>query len=238
MVNNKPFDFPFDLLKMQNVQVVNETEIMYYLFNKSHPLSNYSIDINTFNGINKKLKIKMLIHGWTEHCHVQWCKDLTRAYVKMGNFNIIVIDWSVYGDADYMRASMTVPAVGDKVGDFLIRMHEKLKVPYEYMHLISHSLGCQVASYVGKRVYNVTGKKLARITALDPAAPIFSVPLVGEEHRLNKNDANVVDITHTDGGVLGFENSIGTIDFYPNGGKAIQPGCSLLKPDVQYEDRE
>lgn len=236
MVSNMPFDLPFEMgTKVDNI-VVKDSEIFYYLFNKTHPTSNYSIDTETMAGIDRKLKVKILVHGWTEHCFVEWCKALTKAYVKMGNFNIIVVDWSTHGDADYMTASLAVPPVGDKMGDFIVKLHEKLKIPLKNFHLISHSLGCHVASFMGKRVFKVTGRKVGRITALDPAAPIFAVPGVSEDKRINKDDATFVDIVHTDGGVLGFTEPVGTVDFYPNGGTAVQPGCSLLRPDVQYED--
>jgi len=34
-----------------------------------------------------------------------------------------------------------------------------------------------------------------------------------------------VDIIHTDCGVYGVAKNTGTVDFFPNGGKRIQPGC-------------
>lgn len=40
-------------------------------------------------------------------------------------------------------------------------------------------------------------------------------------------DAAFVDVIHTDGGIFGFPNPLGHADFYPNGGKPPQPGCSL-----------
>lgn len=43
--------------------------------------------------------------------------------------------------------------------------------------------------------------------------------------RLCETDAEYVDVIHTDAGILGFPKSIGHADFYPNGGRALQPGC-------------
>ena len=62
---------------------------------------------------------------------------------------------------------------------------------------------------------------------LDPAGPLFhSLP---ERDVLDKNDAQFVDIIHTDaGGRAGLHSGIsrilGHVDFFPNGGNA-QPGC-------------
>lgn len=44
-------------------------------------------------------------------------------------------------------------------------------------------------------------------------------------HRLDPGDAKFVDVIHTCGGALGFAKSIGTADYYPNGGTPSQPGC-------------
>lgn len=42
---------------------------------------------------------------------------------------------------------------------------------------------------------------------------------------LDKSDANFVDVIHTAGGAAGYFGTVGHVDFYPNGGTPIQPGC-------------
>jgi hypothetical protein len=49
----------------------------------------------------------------------------------------------------------------------------------------------------------------------------------GAEGHLTAADAEFVDLIHTDGGVLGFPIPLGHADFYPNGGRPLQPGCNL-----------
>ncbi|KFV78099.1 Inactive pancreatic lipase-related protein 1, partial [Struthio camelus australis] len=66
------------------------------------------------------------------------------------------------------------------------------------------------------------------LSGLDPAQPYFQGTPVGV--RLDKSDAEFVDVIHTDGAptipYLGFGMSlaIGHLDFYPNGGEQM-PGC-------------
>ena len=59
---------------------------------------------------------------------------------------------------------------------------------------------------------------------LDPAGPSFTRNSAAA--RLDKDDAFLVDVIHTDGGRngMGMMKPIGHMDFYPNGG-AKQPGC-------------
>lgn len=59
---------------------------------------------------------------------------------------------------------------------------------------------------------------------MDPAGPGFEIITIQTKH-LERNDAQFVDIIHTAGGLFGYMSSIGDVDFFPNGGVAIQPGC-------------
>lgn len=61
----------------------------------------------------------------------------------------------------------------------------------------------------------------SRITALDPANPPF---YPGTSH-LAASDATLVDVIHTDAWLYGAPVSTGSIDFWPNSGKTLQPGC-------------
>lgn len=61
---------------------------------------------------------------------------------------------------------------------------------------------------------------------LDPAGPLFYIL----NSRLTRNDADFVDVIHTDAGFYGIALYSGHVDFYPNGGHRPQPGCVLFGP--------
>lgn len=111
---------------------------------------------------------------------------------------------------------------GNFLGILVNRLVSEYKVPREKIVLIGHSLGGQISGWAGKKFGEISGQKLARIIALDPAGPLFI--LRPNSRRLNKHDAEVVMVIHTDGDKLGFPIPCGTIDFFPNGGDN-QPGC-------------
>lgn len=86
------------------------------------------------------------------------------------------------------------------------------------VHLIGVSLGAHISGFIGSSLNGTIG----RITALDPAGPLFTGK--PPEERLDPTDAQFVDVLHTDIDALGFREPLGHIDFYANGG-TDQPGC-------------
>lgn len=62
------------------------------------------------------------------------------------------------------------------------------------------------------------------ILGLDPALPLYMFN--GPSSRLSASDAKFVDVIHTDGGILGYPWPLGHADFFPNGGRPLQPGCA------------
>ena len=63
-------------------------------------------------------------------------------------------------------------------------------------HIIGHSLGAHIAGYAGEKLIAVNRGKLGRISAIDPAQPLFQdMPTFV---RLDPGDAEFVDVIHTD----------------------------------------
>ena len=100
-------------------------------------------------------------------------------------------------------------------------------------YCIGHSLGSHVCGFFGKMMKQLTAADdyyLEKIIGLDPAGPLFHY----EEHdfdlRLNRNDARIVEVFHTNTLHFGFKKPIGDIDFYINGGKS-QYWCNEPESD-------
>lgn len=71
---------------------------------------------------------------------------------------------------------------------------------------------------------NLLPLQIIRISGLDPAFPQY-YPAIGGAKAISDKDAVLVDIIHTDKGRYGTPFATGTVDFWPNGGDRIQPGC-------------
>ena len=71
------------------------------------------------------------------------------------------------------------------------------------------------------------------LSGLDPASLFFIT--VSTSFRLDKSDAQYVDVIHTDAGVFGTTLASGHTDFWPNGGSS-QPGCFFNCKHLQSRD--
>ncbi|CAG0892715.1 unnamed protein product [Darwinula stevensoni] len=129
----------------------------------------------------------------------------------------------------------------------------------EEVHVVGHSLGSHLASYIGSTLKDMGWGNLGRITGLDPAEVHFEY--ADPRVRLDPEDALFVDVVHTDasplaiGGKmwililrvsakgniverrglflmtgLGIVQPSGHVDFYPNSG-ARMPGCGFSLQD-------
>lgn len=95
------------------------------------------------------------------------------------------------------------------------------------LHLVGFSVGSHIAGLIGRQIREKSISKftIKRITALDPAFPMFYPEMFYKP--VNKEDAVFVDVIHSDAGLYGSPIATGTVDFWPNGGYVPQPGCPL-----------
>ena len=89
---------------------------------------------------------------------------------------------------------------------------------------------CLLAN-IGKEINRGDMGKLRRITALDPGQYGFQGPW-HQELIISKDDADYVDVIHTDAMAYGFLRPLGHADFYPNGGSYQPCSCDHNCTDI------
>ncbi|XP_054260475.1 endothelial lipase-like [Macrosteles quadrilineatus] len=202
-----------------------ERDVYFYLFtehnthqgHRIYPEKPSSLFISHFD-FNKDVKI--LIHGWKNTGNSTFGRTVKDAYISQMGVNVIVVDWHKLSILAYHRSCRHMDMVAVRVAilyDFL-----RQYVARRAIHIIGHSLGAHVAGIAGEVVQR---GKIYRITGLDPAGPMISK--IRTHGRLDKEDAEFVDVIHTSGFMLGFYSPLGHADFYPNKGTPIQPGCGV-----------
>ncbi|XP_063922268.1 endothelial lipase-like [Zophobas morio] len=198
---------------------VNDHDVTFYLFTRQE--SNVPIPLQGNTTIDLSKNSKLIIHGWIDNHNRSWYHHLTDAYLTHGDYNVIHVDWGRVSKSFYASSAANTQIVGRYVATFLLN-HQ---FPPKKVHLIGHSLGAHIAGYAADIVEKNLTTKIRRISALDPAGPGFSSVVLGLEKPLVRENAEVVDVYHTDGGFLGLFIPLGSFDVYINGGVRIQPDC-------------
>ncbi|XP_063222699.1 pancreatic lipase-related protein 2-like isoform X2 [Bacillus rossius redtenbacheri] len=219
-------------------QTPEDIETRFYLYTRAQPeryyiqtRPNVSVDGSDYNGNRVTV---MITHGFASNGNSSWLEEMKDAVLNKIDANVIIVDWGKGSSKlNYFQVSANTRVVGAEIARVCLYLQKNHSMSPKRLHLIGHSLGAHIMSYVSK---NVT--RIARITGLDPAQPLFED--FPNEVLLDPSDAVFVDIVHTDAEQflpflgLGVVKAHGHVDFYVNGGNN-QPGCSLkdlIKPNI------
>lgn len=164
----------------------------------------HSFDTENFEYVNLNETSKLLTNpfydneqptifyefGYTESFLSKSTQTVVDAYIERGGYNILIGDWSEYSGGRYiMNAVLNAYGVGDILGKILWRMKDEgFKI--ENFHLVGHSLGGHVVGFIGRSYISSSSNttKINRITALDPAGPLFYGWGSQFNKPLNEND--------------------------------------------------
>jgi len=172
--------------------------------------------------------------------------------------NIVSVDWGrLAGNIGmnnafprYSKSVKNVKVAGKRVGEMIIFLQrlelEEIESSTEGVkdfltpildpqdvHIIGFSLGSMVAGKAGSYVYRKLNRKVGRITGLDPAGPFFTNGLINIGRTLRKEDANSLDVIHSNWGSFGVAVDIGDYNFHPNGGSNMNPASGPLLSQIQ-----
>lgn len=110
MVNSMS-PLPEDRVFLPNlVDPVTEREIGFFFYSKENPVEPVTLrigDVASFKTYNFSVDkpMKVLIHGWTDTGSSTWMQDVRKNYLKVGDYNVVVVDWSVGSLKDYLTSS-------------------------------------------------------------------------------------------------------------------------------------
>lgn len=183
----------------------------------------YKSQLDRVEGLTD-LPIRVIVHGFGSSCPHVWIYELRTAIMAVEDCIVICVDWEKGAILpNYLKAATNTRLVGKQVAQLLMALQKHKGVDMDRVHIIGFSLGAHVSGFAGAEL-----EGLKRITGLDPAGPLFEAqhPMA----RLDGSDAKFVDVIHSNGdklsrGGLGSWQPMGTVDFYPNGGRE-QTGCS------------
>lgn len=204
----------------------------FHLWNRRHPQQEQDLSMGSRSALAaarfQSKQTYVIIHGFLGSSTDGWIKSLKDALLQRMDCNVISVNWSAgSATAEYFIIQSRVRTVGAEVAEFLTFLEDAAGLHTYQIHVIGHSLGAHAAGFVGKALNGT----LPRITGLDPAG--LSFRQADSADRLDKTDADFVDVIHTHGcytllkmwdDCFGIDENLGDADFWPNGGER-QPAC-------------
>ncbi|CAG9862325.1 unnamed protein product [Phyllotreta striolata] len=211
---------------------IDKIEPQYLLHTRgNNPVQMHLSDVGKKLPPNLKPKnpIYLITHGYIESGSISWIHNIARVLLSQEDCNVIIIDWQKGSGPPFTQAVANIRLVGAITAHLLASIANQTGTQkLDHVHAIGHSLGAHMCGYIGYTLQEKFNLTMGRISGLDPAEPHFAK--AGPPVRLDRTAAKYVDVIHTDAsqfirGGLGIVESIGHVDYYPNGG-TDQPGCT------------
>ncbi|KAF5297629.1 hypothetical protein FQR65_LT09956 [Abscondita terminalis] len=200
--------------------------LLYTRYNKQDP---YVLDPTQPGPITPNKKLIVISHGWIQAENGYGMQELKNEYLDRYDANVVIVSWKKVAWDLYTRAVCKLPEVAKIVAKFIAITSQQTGLEFRDVQLVGHSLGGQMTGFIGQHIQTLTGQKVGRIIALDPAGPLYTDAPINK--RLDPSDAENVQVIHTNGGVFGYLNKCGHTDFFINCGTA-QLGCVVPELDI------
>lgn len=116
-----------------------------------------------------------------------WCKDLLEGYLKKQIQNLFLVEW--HFDPKFPNPVKEIQSTGTYLAEFISGIFNKTKETYLDIHLIGVLVGSQVAAVAGERLWELAGRKVNRITALNPNYYVINM-------GIDIRNANFIDVVY------------------------------------------
>ncbi|XP_060524419.1 uncharacterized protein LOC132700864 [Cylas formicarius] len=202
-------------------------DTIFHLYTRKNPKISQIIFLDddeslTRSNIDFSLETIIFFHGYLESHENDDGQSVKNAYLEVGDYNVILVqNERLLAGPDYITAAYNCQPIARYCGRFIDYLVSR-GMWLSKLHVIGLSLGGQIAGMTGQYVKS---GRLPRITAFDPAGPLFN--FVKENERIDPSDADFVDVIFTSSGLWGMKYSVGDVNYWPNGGGKKQPGCSI-----------
>ncbi|CAG0895853.1 unnamed protein product [Darwinula stevensoni] len=221
---------------------------VFCLYTRRNPTECYRLRTNETQRLEESPfdpghPVTLLTHGYLEHGRKPWLMRLTKELLKAKEQNVVVLSWLGGSGPPHAQGEANIRLLGVMAAHFLAFLAVRLTffgegkrsreagTRMEEVHVVGHSMGAHLASYIGSTLKVFGLGKLGRITGLDPGSHHFEY--ADPRVRLDPEDALFVGVRRILCVVtgLGTLQPLGHLDFYPNSG-ARMPGCGLSLQDA------
>ncbi|XP_045529146.1 phospholipase A1 [Pieris brassicae] len=216
-------DFRYLRCVMKREWKCPDSEINFFLYTPERPYQQ-RVDVRRIQLLPKigwKLTRKnvFIIHGFNGTHSKTPMSFIRNAYLWRNDYNVFMVDWSELSRFPCYLSALANMRLAAQCSAQLYSYLTQSGVLAKMITCVGHSLGAHICGMMSGHLT----EKQNKIIGLDPARPLVS-EYGSREFRLSRDDANVVQVVHTNAGFLGESGQIGHVDFCVNGGR-LQPGC-------------
>ncbi|XP_024081436.1 lipase member H-B isoform X2 [Cimex lectularius] len=180
-----------------------------------------------YSGWDPDKKNVFIIHGFNGTERKVPMTYIRDAYLRRGDYNVFTVDWEPIARFPcYLSSISNTRLVAQCSAQFYSYLTHN-GASAEKTVCVGHSLGAHICGMVS----NHLDIKMHKIIGLDPARPLVD-RFGGKSFKLTKDDAHVVQVIHTNAGLLGEHPQIGHVDFCVNGGRS-QPACKNQRTRIR-----
>lgn len=91
-----------------------------------------------------------MIHGWNAFSNHISVNPVLHAYLKANNSHVLAVDWRDASELPYVIARHIITSIAGKICGKLRYFVKETRIDVGNLHLIGHSLGCHIATHVGR----------------------------------------------------------------------------------------
>lgn len=110
-------------------------------------ISNLVPDSLANSNFDPNLETKILVHGYGESGYSSWIETMGRAFLSVGNYNIIRVDWFPGAFELYHKATSNARLVGAEISLLMDNIKVKSVVCYE-LYLFTLALTGHISCYL------------------------------------------------------------------------------------------
>lgn len=107
---------------------------------------------------NAKKPTVLYVHGWTQSPDAETSQLLIKAYLKRGDYNILILDWSDYSMGLYSSAMIRISKISRIFGRALLRLFDK-GLSSKSFHCVGHSFGAHACGIMGRELFQISNRK-------------------------------------------------------------------------------
>uniref|UniRef100_A0A1B6D9T4 Lipase domain-containing protein n=1 Tax=Clastoptera arizonana TaxID=38151 RepID=A0A1B6D9T4_9HEMI len=217
------FDISYWRCKIKRSQYCPDPDIRFYIYTPENRFR-IPIDIRSkvplrYKGWDENKRNVIIIHGFNGTERKSPMTIIRNAYLNRGDYNVFTVDFEdLMLFPCYLSSLSNTRLVAQCAAQFYSYLTAN-GLRAKDTHCVGHSLGAHICGMIS----NHLSKKMYKIIGLDPARPLVD-RYGGHAFRLTRDDAHIVQVIHTNAGLLGESPQVGHVDFCVNGG-SMQPGC-------------